>query len=211
MLPLPGASVITYFRYYDYFFFAQDEFRIKPNLTITYGIRYESPGNALQNLADANQNVVAAFNGDERYRYTPVPARDMNNWAPRFGINYRFGQGPGALGWLTGDKKLVIRAGYSRTYDVAFNNIALNVGTAFPFRLVVDIPLDPSVPGLRPNAFTIMDQVRKGNVPAAGQSKPGYTHHYFEGFSGSVGRAGLDTIPTGIKGQLCSIRGLRWD
>jgi hypothetical protein len=163
--PLPGASVITYFRYYDYFFFAQDEFRIKPNLTITYGLRYESPGNALQNLADANQNVVAAFNGDERYRYTPVPARDTNNWAPRFGINYRFGRGPGAFGWLTGDNKLVIRAGYSRTYDVAFNNIALNVGTAFPFRLVVDIPLDPSLPGLRPNAFTIMDQVRKGNVP----------------------------------------------
>ncbi len=163
--PLPGASVITYFRYYDYFFFLQDEFRIKPNLTITYGIRYESPGNALQNLADANQNVVAAFHGDERYRYTPVPGRDTNNWAPRFGINYRFGEGPGLLGLVTGNGKLVLRAGYSRTYDVAFNNIALNVGTAFPFRLVVDIPLDPSLPGLRPNAFTIMDQVRRGNVP----------------------------------------------
>jgi hypothetical protein len=163
--PLPGASVITYFRYYDYFFFLQDEYRIKPNLTLTYGIRYESPGNALQNLADANQNIVAAFKGDERYRYTPVPNRDTNNWAPRFGINYRFGQGPGVLGLLTGDGKMVLRAGYSRTYDVAFNNIALNVGTAFPFRLVVDIPLDPSLPGLRPNALSIMNQVRAGNVP----------------------------------------------
>lgn len=164
--PLPGASVITYFRYNDYFFFLQDEYRIKPNLTLTYGIRYESPGNSLQNLADANQNIVAAFKGDERYRYTPVPDRDTNNWAPRFGINYRFGHGPGMLGLLTGEGKLVLRAGYSRTYDVAFNNIALNVGTAFPFRLVVDIPLDPSLPGLRPNAFTIMNQVRAGNVPA---------------------------------------------
>ncbi len=163
--PLPGASVITYFKYYDYFFFAQDEWRIRPNFTITYGLRYESPGNPLQNLADANKAVVAAFKGDERYRYTPVPGRDTNNWAPRFGFNYRFGRGPGFLGWLTGDERLVLRGGYSRTYDVAFNNIALNVGTAFPFRLVVDIPLDPSLPGLRPNAFTIMDQVRKGNVP----------------------------------------------
>lgn len=164
--PLPGASVITYFRYYDYFFFLQDEYRIKPNLTLTYGVRYESPGNALQNLADANRNVVAAFNGDERYRYTPVPGRDKNNWAPRVGINYRFGRGPGPFGWLTGDSKLVMRAGYSRTYDVAFNNIALNVGTAFPFRLVVDIPIDPTLPGsVRPNAFAIMDQVRRGNVP----------------------------------------------
>ncbi len=48
---LPGASVITYFRYYDYFFFAQDEFRIRPNFTITCGIRYETRGNPLQNLA----------------------------------------------------------------------------------------------------------------------------------------------------------------
>jgi hypothetical protein len=163
--PLKGATVITYFRYYDYFFFAQDEFRIRPNFTITYGIRYESPGNSLQNLADANKNVVAAFGGDERYRYTPVPSRDTNNWAPRVGFNYRFGQGPGVLGVLTGDGKLVLRGGYSRTYDVAFNNISLNVGTAFPFRLVVDVPLDPALPGLRPNAFAIMDQVRKGNVP----------------------------------------------
>ena len=164
--PLPGASVITYFKYYDYFFFLQDEYRVRPNLTITYGIRYESPGNSLQNLADSNKNVVAAFNGDERYRYKPVPGRDTNNWAPRFGFNYRFGRAPGFLEYLTGDGKLVLRGGYSRTYDVAFNNIALNVGTAFPFRLVVDVPLDPTLPGLRPNAFGIMEQVKRGNVPA---------------------------------------------
>lgn len=163
--PLPGADVITYFRYYDYFFFLQDEWRVRSNLTLTYGIRYETPGNPMENLAFRNRRVVAAFNGDERYRYTPVPSRDTNNWAPRFGFNYRFGQGPGFLGALTGDGKLVLRGGYSRTYDVAFNNIALNVGTAFPFRLVVDVPLDPSLPGLRPKAFAIMDQVRRGNVP----------------------------------------------
>lgn len=163
--PLPGASVITYFRYYDYFFFLQDEWRIKPNLTLTYGVRYETPGNPFENLAFYNQRVVAAFGGDERYRYKPVPSRDTNNWAPRFGFNYRFGQAPGPLGLITGDGKLVVRGGYSRTYDVEFNNIPLNVGTAFPFRLVVDVPLDPSLPSLRPNAFTIMDQVRRGNVP----------------------------------------------
>ena len=163
--PLPGASVITYFRYQDYFFFAQDEYRIRPNLTLSYGIRFETPGNPLENLADSNRNVVAAFKGDERYRYTPVPGRDTNNWAPRFGFNYRFGQAPGLLNWLTGDGKLVLRGGYSRTYDVAFNNIALNVGTAFPFRLVVDVPLDPTLPGLRPNAFAIMQQVSAGNIP----------------------------------------------
>src|SRR5712691_5599870 len=163
--PLPGAEIITYFRYYDYFFFLQDEWRVRSNLTFTYGVRFESPGNPFDNLAFYNQRVVAAFNGDQRYKYTPVPARDTNNWAPRFGFNYRFGHAPGFLGALTGNGKLVLRGGYSRTYDTEFNNIPLNVGTAFPFRLVVDVPLDPALPSLRPNAFAIMDQVRKGNLP----------------------------------------------
>jgi hypothetical protein len=166
--PIGGASAITSFRYYDYFFFLQDEWRVTPSLTLSYGIRYESPGNPLANLADVSQVVVNTFGGDQRYAYTPVPNRDTNNWAPRFGFNYRFGQAPGILGWLTGDNQLVLRGGYSRTYDVAFNNIALNVGTAFPFRLVFDAPAvsDPATgANVRPNAFTLLENVRAGNVP----------------------------------------------
>ncbi len=131
--PLPGGKTNQYYKFYDYFFFAQDEWRVRSNFTLTYGLRYESPGNPIQNLADANAAIMAANNGDPRYRLEPVPPRDSNNWSPRFGFNYRFGKGPGALNWLTGDGKLVMRGGYARTYDVAFINIALNVGTAFPF------------------------------------------------------------------------------
>lgn len=131
--PLPGGQSNQYYKFNDYFFFLQDEWRIRPSFTLTYGVRYESPGNPVQNLADVNAQIVAANNNDERYRLNPVPPRDNNNWAPRFGFNYRFGQAPGPLRWLTGDEKLVMRGGYSRTYDVAFINIALNVGSAFPF------------------------------------------------------------------------------
>lgn len=161
---LRGSEKITYMRYYDYFFFVQDEWRIRPNLTLTYGIRYESPGNPIQNLADVNQRIVTANNNDPRYQLFHVPARDNNNWAPRLGFNYRFGQAPGMLGLLTGDGKLVLRGGYSRTYEVAFNNIALNIASSFPMVLAYNVPNDP-VTALVPNAFSTVESIRGGNIP----------------------------------------------
>ncbi len=138
--PLPGGERLNYYKYYDYFFFWQDEWRIRPNFTVTYGIRYEAPGNPIDNLRQANDRILATTGGTAGYKLEPVPKRDTNNWAPRFGFNYRFGQWPGALGWLTGDGKLVLRGGYSRTYDFAFINIALNIFSAFPFINVVNLP-----------------------------------------------------------------------
>ncbi len=138
---LPGVGRWQYYTYYDYAFFLQDEWRVKPNLTLTYGIRYETPGNPAQWLSDVNKTVVANNNNDPRYLFTPVPQRDKNNWAPRFGFNYRVDKrAPGALGYLTGDGKLVFRGGYSRTYDLIFNNIYLNVYSAFPFTQVNNLP-----------------------------------------------------------------------
>jgi hypothetical protein len=161
--PLRGGEAMSYFRYYDYFFFLQDEWRVRPNLTLSYGIRYESPGNPIQNLKDINDRVVAANGNDERFRLRPVPARDRNNWAPRFGFNYRFGKASGLLAPLTGDGKLVLRGGYSRTYDIAFNNIALNVSTSFPAVYLYQVPFQGATV---PNAFNQIQSFVAGNIPA---------------------------------------------
>lgn len=163
---LPGALATLQYRYYDYFFYLQDEWRVKSNLTITYGVRYESPGNPYQNLADQNARVLALNNNNPVFAYTPVPPRDRNNWAPRFGFNYRFGKWDGPLGFLTGDGKLVLRGGYSRTYDTIYVNLPLNTGSSFPFVFAYDIPVDPSLPGsVRPNAYTAVERVRNGQIP----------------------------------------------
>src|SRR5262249_11889414 len=106
---LPGGELITYFRYYDYFFFAQDEWRIRPNFTLTYGVRYETPGNPVDNLVNLNQRIYKVNGSDPRYLLQPVPQRDRNNWAPRVGFNYRFAAAKGMLHWLTGEQKLVMR------------------------------------------------------------------------------------------------------
>jgi len=162
--PLKGGERITYFRYYDYFFFLQDEWRIKSNFTLTYGVRYETPGNPVANLEKLSNRIVAANNNDERYRLFPTTQRDKNNWAPRVGFNYRFGQAPGMLGWLTGNQKLVLRGGYSRTFDVGFNNIPLNIASSFPLVLAYTVPTDPAT-ALIPNAYSQVTSIGAGNLP----------------------------------------------
>ncbi|MGH9659909.1 MAG: TonB-dependent receptor domain-containing protein, partial [Bryobacteraceae bacterium] len=131
--PLAGGDLFQHYRYNDYSFFLQDQWRVHPSFAITYGIRYESPGNPFDSLRETNRRIVAAAGGDPRFSAGVLPPRDNNNWAPRFGFNYRVRKGPGLLSRLTGDGKLVARGGYSRTYDVVAVNIPRVVATAFPF------------------------------------------------------------------------------
>lgn len=101
------------------FFYAQDEWRVTPRLTLTPGLRYEfyKPASEDNNRANAfvpghqsnqypNAPVNLAFAGD-----SGVPngfaKNDLNNFAPRLGIAYD----------LTGNGKSVIRAGAGYYYS----------------------------------------------------------------------------------------------
>lgn len=143
--PLPGGQELQYYNYYDAYFFGQDEWKIRPNFTLTYGLRYELPGNSVDDLVPINDSIVARAGGDERYRFTPVPKTDVDNIQPRIGFNYA-PRGGGIFKRLTGDNDLVFRGGYARTHDASFVNINLNIASAFPF--VATIPLPTA------NAFT---------------------------------------------------------
>ena len=152
----PGLRNWQFYRYYDAFFFLQDEWRVKRNLTITYGVRYETPGNPFNWLGEENKRIVSANNNNPGYAIDKGPSRDVNNWAPRFGFNYRLGKGKGPLGMLLGDNKTVLRGGYSRTYDFAFNNILLNIYSAWPFTYVLQRP------ARSPQGFQVIDGIRRG-------------------------------------------------
>jgi len=154
----PGLRNWQYYRFYDNFFFIQDEWRVKRNLTLTYGLRYEIPGNPFNGLDSENKRIVAANKNNPGYVIDKGPKRDINNFAPRFGFNYRFGKFGGPLGGLLGDNKTVLRRGYSRTYDFAFNNILLNIYSAWPFTYVLQRP------ARSPNAFATIDGIRRGNA-----------------------------------------------
>ncbi|MEO8130699.1 MAG: TonB-dependent receptor, partial [Bryobacteraceae bacterium] len=91
-------------------FFAQDTWRIRKNLTINYGLRYElfSPilnhGNSLSNFTAANGGgFVTAKDGDLFSRALVHP--DRNDFAPRIGFSYQ----PMA--------RVVLRGGYGAFYQ----------------------------------------------------------------------------------------------
>jgi hypothetical protein len=90
--------------------FAQDSWRVRKNLTVTYGIRYElySPllnhQNAIANFTGTNGGgFVSASNGDWYQRGLVHP--DKNDWAPRFGFSYQ------------PFERLVVRGGYGIFYQ----------------------------------------------------------------------------------------------
>jgi hypothetical protein len=130
---LVGTARVLHLDWHDFFFFAQDEWKVRPNLTFTLGLRYENPGQPIGDLVDFNQPVLAASGNDPRFRVGPIPGRDNNNFQPRLGFNWNPRHEGGVLGFLTGGDKLVLRGGYARTNDYTFTNIALNIWSSFPF------------------------------------------------------------------------------
>src|SRR5690242_7121872 len=131
---LPGVARVLHLDWHDFYLYGQDEWKVKPNLTLTLGLRYENAGQPIQDLVEFNDPVFAASNQDPRFRVRPIPGRDKNNWGPRLGFNWNpHTSSDGIMGFLTGRDKLVIRGGYTRTFDYAYTNIALNIWSSFPF------------------------------------------------------------------------------
>ncbi|HEV2830063.1 MAG TPA: carboxypeptidase regulatory-like domain-containing protein [Pyrinomonadaceae bacterium] len=139
--PLPGGQEIQYYYWWDQYYYGQDAWKIRPNFTLTYGLRYELPGNNFDDLVPVNDRIVQANGGDERFRFTPVPGADTDNIQPRIGFNWNPRTGTsGPISWFTGGDKLVIRGGYARTHDSSFININLNIASAFPFIAAINLP-----------------------------------------------------------------------
>jgi hypothetical protein len=149
--PLRGGDIVNYYQWYEYYGYFQDEWRISNNFTLTYGVRYEWPGDSFSYLKENNQRVLAANGNNPGFAYTPQPEIDKNNFMPRIGFNWnpRFSD-TGIVGFLTGGDKLVLRGGYSRTYDANYINLNLNVASSFPFVVANDIPIGT------PNSFVTL-------------------------------------------------------
>ena len=104
-------------------YFINDSWRVKPNLSLNLGLRYENYGTRF--------NVVPfpAFPGfDQPFDAVAKQKGDNNNFAPRFSFAYT----PNIAPWLFGDGKTVIRGGVGVGYDVFFNNILSNTAASPP-------------------------------------------------------------------------------
>jgi hypothetical protein len=138
---LPGVATLLELDWHDFYFYGQDEWKIRPNFSLTYGLRYELPGQPIADLVQFNAPVVQAAGGDSRFVVGPIPSRDKKNFQPRLGFNWNLRtRTDGPIGWITGGDRLVLRGGYSRTHDYTFTNIALNIWSSFPFVAAATFP-----------------------------------------------------------------------
>jgi len=124
-----GQSYPSYGRSFYFGMFGQDSWRIKSNLTLNYGLRYDvsSPWhekyNEIQTLVPGLQSLVFpgspqgwVFPGDPGVPRGLAPTR-WNNFAPRLGLAYSFGDHDGALGKILGKPGTTsIRAGWGMFY-----------------------------------------------------------------------------------------------
>jgi hypothetical protein len=93
------------------YWFVNDNWRVRPNLTLNLGVRYEYttiPFSERSQVLNQDASAPGLITFDE-------PRAPKNNWAPRIGVVWS----PGHSG------KTAIRAGFSEAYDVLYDNIGI--------------------------------------------------------------------------------------
>ena len=154
----------------------QDTWRVRPNFTLNYGLRWDYNGvpyevnGQMSTLVDQNPAGPQPANGFEFKLVGKNSANpdlklwenDYNNFAPRFGFNYSPAWNSGWISKLTGGPtKMSIRGGYGVFYDRVFTNLFGNSSANPPFQRDFQFLFD----FLGANGFTggIFDE--GGNIP----------------------------------------------
>jgi outer membrane receptor protein involved in Fe transport len=122
--------------------FAQDRWKATNDLTLSAGVRYENFGTPFNTLRTPAFTGLFNVNPATRTGTFTQPnqvARDNNNFAPSVGFAYSPSFTDGVGGFIFGEKKSVIRAGYNIGYDSFFNNIASNAAASSPNQNAISV------------------------------------------------------------------------
>jgi len=143
----------------EWHFYAQDSWKIRKTLTLSYGLRYEynSP------LEDPHNEILGFFPGQQSTRFPGAPRGilypgdpgtpnrgltypDRNNFAPRLGFAWD----------MLGNAKLVMRGGFGIFYDLEDGALNLQFGGESPFGQVTQI-FPTGYTGITPGFNTMAD------------------------------------------------------
>lgn len=161
-------------RTYNLAGFFQDEWKVRRNLTLTLGMRYEysSPKTDLQGRS------FSAILGQQSTRFPNAPLGlvfpgdanapngsnfpDKNDWAPRFG----FAWDP------RGNGKMSIRGGFGVFYDILKGEDNLQFNGQAPFFGYADLFPDPLSPGFKGPSTYMSDPYGSTGQPNPFPSRP---------------------------------------
>jgi Carboxypeptidase regulatory-like domain/TonB-dependent Receptor Plug Domain len=154
-----GDTLGHWYRYPNAFY-VQDDIKVRPNLTVSVGLRYEMPS-VLTEKRDKGTNFIpgvgpvllgtdevlgvnTALVGPSSLTLTPGPVKlsgagvkpDYTDVGPTIGA-----------AWTTHDGKTVVRGGFRIGYDDLFNNIPINQTSNAPWSLTTTQTAGVTQPG----------------------------------------------------------------
>ncbi|CAN5821273.1 hypothetical protein BH20ACI3_BH20ACI3_27610 [soil metagenome] len=141
--------------------FIQDDWRVRPNLTLNLGVGYSYQGVPLGAKFQA-ANSIASVPGLIEFN---APKEQKYNFAPKVGFAYSPDYTEGLMGRLFGSGgKTSIRAGFSMGYDYIFDNLYI-LSNAPQAQQTIDI--DPEA-----NTANFLANGGIRNIPAGGLTDP---------------------------------------
>jgi hypothetical protein len=118
-------------RYYQLNFFGQDEWRVRPSLSLSFGLRYEynTPAREVSRKIENSFNDPLLSSVHDLRRFldgrTGIYDPDHNNLAPRVGIAY-------TANLFGATRPTIVRAGYGIYYDQILGAVASQSRNVFP-------------------------------------------------------------------------------